>query len=69
MHLQSLKILCLTVNEMHLQNTVFDLGVNVTQDVAQCPLHHVTYAHMKFEAATSNVCEEMQSQEITLFDF
>ena len=64
MHLQSLKILCLTVKEMHLQNTVFDLdlGVNVTQDVAQCPLHHVTYAHMKFEAATSNVCGEMQSQ-------
>ena len=41
--------------EMHLQeNTVFDLGIKVTQDVAQYPLHHVTYTHVKFEVATSN---------------
>ena len=26
-----------------------DLGVKVTQNVAQYPLHHVTYAPVKFE--------------------
>ena len=30
-----------------------DLGVKVTQDVAQFPLHHVTYSTTKFEVATS----------------
>ena len=42
---------------MHLQeNAVFDLdfGVKVTQNVAQYPLHHVTYVAAKFEVATSN---------------
>ena len=42
---------------MHLnENTLFDhdLGVKVTQDVAQYPLHHVTYLDTKFEVATSN---------------
>ena len=42
---------------MHLQeNTVFDLdlGVKVTQDVAQYPLHYVTYVPAKCEVATSN---------------
>ena len=56
MHLQCLKLLRPTVKEqMHLQeNTVFDLGVKVTQDVAQYFLHYVTYAPAKFEFATSN---------------
>ena len=31
-----------------------DLGVKVTQNIAQYPLHHVTYAPVKFEVATSN---------------
>ena len=31
-----------------------DLGVKVTQNVAQYPLHHVTYSATKFEVATSN---------------
>ena len=31
-----------------------DLGVKVTQNVAQYPLHHVTYSPTKFEVATSN---------------
>ena len=42
---------------MHLhENTLFDLdlGVKVTQDVAQYPLHHVTKSDTKFEVATSN---------------
>ena len=39
---------------MHLQeNSIFDLGVKVTQNVAQYPLHHVTYSATKFEVATS----------------
>ena len=57
MHLESLMLLRVMVKEMHLQeNTVFDhdFGVKVTQDVAQYPLHHVTYAHVKSEVATSN---------------
>ena len=42
---------------MHLQeNTVFDLalGIKVTQDVAQHPLHNVTYAFAKFDVGTFN---------------
>ena len=42
---------------MHLnENTLFDLDlwVKVTQDVAQYPLHHVTYSDSKFEVATSH---------------
>ena len=42
---------------MHLQaNTLFDLdiGVKVTQNITQYPLHHVSYSDTKFEAATSN---------------
>ena len=42
--------------KMHLQeNTLFglDLWVKVTRNVAQCPLHHVPYAHTEFEVTTS----------------
>ena len=31
-----------------------ELGVKVTRNVAQYPLHHVTYSATKFEVATSN---------------
>ena len=31
-----------------------DLGVKVSRNVAQYPLHHVTYSTTKFEVATSN---------------
>ena len=44
MHLQEKKIHYLT----------FDLGVKVTQNVAQYPLHHVTFSATRFEVATSN---------------
>ena len=58
MHLQRLKLLLQKVEEqMHLQeNTVFDLdlGIKVTKDVVQHPLHHVTYAFAKFDAAAIN---------------
>ena len=46
----------LVKEKMHLQeNTLFDLDlwVKVTLYVAQCPLHHVTYAHTEFEFTTS----------------
>ena len=36
------------------KNTFFDLGVKVTQNVAQYPPHHVTYSTTKFEVATFN---------------
>ena len=42
---------------MHLQEIStfdLDLGIKVTQNVAQYPLHHVTYSVTKFEVATSN---------------
>ena len=32
----------------------FDLGINVTCNVAQYPIHHVAYVPAKFEVATSN---------------
>ena len=58
MHLQSLKLLNQKVyEEKHLQeNSIFDLdlGVKVTQNAPQYPLHHVTYSTIKFEVATSN---------------
>ena len=58
MHRQNLKLLLSKVyEEMHLQeNTLFDLdlGVKVTRNVTQYPLHHVIYASTKFEVATSN---------------
>ena len=38
---------------MHLQeNALFDL--DLTRNVAQFPLHHVTYLTTEFEVATSN---------------
>ena len=45
-----------TVKEkLHFQeNTLFYLGVKVIGNVAQYPLHQVTYAATKFEVATSN---------------
>ena len=41
---------------MNLQENTFfdlDLGVKVTQNITQFPLHHVIYASTKFEVATS----------------
>ena len=29
-----------------------DIGAKVTQKVAQCPLHHVSFAFAKFEVPT-----------------
>ena len=46
LHLQSLKLLRPAVKEkMHLQESRLN--------VAQCPLHHVTYAPTEFEVTTS----------------
>ena len=39
---------------MNIHYITLTLGVKVTQNVAQYPLHHVTYAHAKFEVAMSN---------------
>ena len=38
------------------ENSIFDLdlAVKVTQNVAQYPLHQLTYPATKFEVATSN---------------
>ena len=56
MHQQSLMLLHPMVKEkIYLQeNTLFDLDlVKVTQNVTQCPLHHVTYVPTEFEVTTS----------------
>ena len=37
-----------------IQYLTFDLGVNDTRNVAQYPLHHVTFSATRFEVATSN---------------
>ena len=54
MHQQCLILLHPLVKEkMHLQeNSIFDLEVKVTQNVAQCPAHHVNYAPTEFEVTT-----------------
>ena len=42
---------------MHSQVNILsdlDLGVKVTQNVTQYPLHHVTSSGTKFKVATSN---------------
>ena len=44
---------------MRLQEKMtLDLGVKVTQNIGKYPLHHVTYAAVKFEAIMSNSVEE-----------
>ena len=43
--------------KIHLQENILfdlDLGVKVTQNVAQCPHHHITYAPTEFEVTTFN---------------
>ena len=53
MHRKGLKWLSPTVLKMHLQeNTFFDIDIWLrSHNIAQCPLHHVTYATAKFEGA------------------
>ena len=56
---------------MHLQeSTLFDLDlqVKVTLNVAQCPLHHVTYAPTEFEVTTSKALGEAFTRN-SIFDF
>ena len=44
----------------------FDLGVKVTRNVTQYPLHHVIYALTKFEVATSNgLGEDTITRDVT----
>ena len=57
---------------MHLQeSTLFDLDlqVKVTLNVAQCPLHHVTYAPTEFEVTTSKALGGEALQEIQYLTF
>ena len=60
MHQQRLKLLRQKLyEEEHLQEIQYltfdlDLGVKVTQNVAQYPLHHVTHPATKFRVARSN---------------
>ena len=55
---------------MHLQQSaLFDLElqVKVTLNVAQCPLHHVTYAPTEFEVTTSKALGEKFTRN-SIFD-
>ena len=42
------------LGEAFTRNSIFDLEVKVTQNVAQYPLHHVNHPATKFEIAMSN---------------
>ena len=42
------------LGEAFTRNSIFDLGVKVTKNVAQYPLHHVNHPATKFEVARSN---------------
>ena len=54
---------------MHLQeSTLFDLQVKVTLNVAQCPLHHVTYAPTEFEVTTSKALGGEAFTRNSIFD-
>ena len=55
---------------MHLQeNTVLNLTSGQrSQDFAQCPLYHVTYAPENFEVGTSNGLEEDAFTRKNIFD-
>ena len=56
---------------MHLQeSTLFDLElqVKVTLNVAQCPLHHVTYAPTEFKVTTSKELGEAFTRKNSIFD-
>ena len=52
-YIPRLKRRCIYKKIHYLTLTLLDLGVKVTGNVAQYPLHHVTYAPTKFEGATS----------------
>ena len=59
MYLHSLKVLRPMVKEMHSQENTIDPDpkikwVKITQNVAECPLHHVTYVQAKFDVAISH---------------
>ena len=45
-----------------------DLGDKVTQNIAQYPLHYVTYSATKFEVATSNRLGGDTITRNTIFD-
>ena len=48
---------------------IFDLDLGVTQNIAQYPLHHVTYAPAKFEVAMSNsLGDNLQEKSLLSFD-
>ena len=55
---------------MHLlENTLltFDLRFKVIENIAQYPLHHVPYTHVKFEMLCQMVKEKMHLQENAFF--
>ena len=47
---------------------LFTLDLEVSQNIAQYPLHHDTYAHAKFKVATSNCLGRDEFTQNTVFD-
>ena len=43
-----------------------DLQVKITLNVAQCPLHHVTYVPTEFEVTTSKALGEAFSRKFNI---
>ena len=64
MQRQNLKLLLpkhyeeMHIKKIHYLTFDLDLGVKVTRNVTQYPLHHVIYAPTKFQVATSNCLGE-----------
>ena len=50
------------------EKTLFDLDlqVKVTQNVAQCPLHHVTYAPTEFKITRSTALGEAFTRKFNI---
>ena len=63
MYLQSLKLLRPTVVSRcfykKIHHLALALGSNVTLNVAQCPLYHMTCAPANFEVAASNDLDDV----------
>ena len=65
----NLKLLRPTVEEkMHLQESTFLTLVKVTLNIAQCPLHHVTYAPTEFAVTTSKALGGEAFTRNSIFD-
>ena len=57
-----------SLGEDAFKSTLFDLDLQVTLNVAQCPLHHVTYAPTEFEVTTLKALRGEAFTRNSIFD-